>query len=334
MNSQFVPMTLGDIFEKTFSLVGKTFLRNLLIAFAFLALPLMILAIAATDFYSSIADIQRAVAEAEQEGGFDEALSMISSLAFFLFSTSLFALGSFLAEIAASIVVSMEMQSKPITWWDAVVETFHQKWLRGIGQALLKILIFGGAAAVVGIVLAIIAIVTGGLGRVLAILCIIAAIPVAFYFVFKWYFSLTAIAVDDLDVIESMRQSWRLVEGQWWRTFGIIFLFSIIIQFVISIVSLPITFGSMWNVYKDYFSMLKQAGGNVTQQQLAALGNSFGPGVAISSGVSGALTLLLAPVYTVVLYYDLRARKAPQPKVAPAPGTPEVPQEPIDFDKL
>jgi hypothetical protein len=333
MNSQFVPMTLGDIFEKTFSLIGKTALRNLLIAFAFLAIPLMLLAIAATDFYSSIADIQRAVAEAEQEGGFDEVLSLMSSLAFFLFSTVVLGLGTFLAEIAASIVVSMEMQSKPITWWDAIVETFHQKWLRGIGQALLKMIIFVGALIVLGLALAIIITVIGGLGSILIVLFVLAVVPALLYFTFKWYFSLTAIAVDDMDVIESMRQSWQLVEGHWWRTFGIILLFSILAQFVVTIVSLPITFGSMWSVYKDFFGMLKQTGGQITQEQLSALENSFGPGVAISSGVSGALTLLMAPVYTVVLYYDLRARKTPT-KAAPATGGAEISQKPIDFDKL
>ncbi len=160
MNSQFVPMTLGDIFEKSVSLIGKTFLRNLLIVFAFLSIPLMLMAIAATDFYSSIADIQRQVAEAEQEGAFDEIISLMGSLSLFLFAT----------------------------------------------------LIFGGAAAFIGILLAIITAATGG-------------------------------------------------------------------------------------------------------------------------GVSGVLTLLIAPVYTVVLYYDLRARQIPI-KVAPAAGTAEGPQEPLDFDKL
>jgi hypothetical protein len=333
MNPQFVPMTLGDIFEKTVSLIGRTFLRNLLIAFVFLSIPLMLMAIAATDFYSSIGDIQRNIAEAEQEGVFDEVLSLMGSLTFFIFTTFVFGLGAFLAEIAASIIVSMEMRSKPFTWWDAVVDTFHQKWLRGIGQAILKMLIFGGAMVVIGITLAIVTAVSGGLGGILMIVFFLAAIPAFLYFAFKWYFSLTAIAVDDLEVIESMRQSWQLVEGQWWRTFGIILLLSILAQFIISIVSLPITFGSMWSVYKDFFSMLRQTGGNITPEQLAALENSFGPGVAVGSAVSGVLTLLMAPVYTVVLYYDLRARKV-SPKAAPAAGAAEVPQEPIDFDKL
>jgi hypothetical protein len=334
MNSPFPPLTLGDIFEKTFSLLGKTFIRNLCIALIILLFPIILMAIATDDFYSSLADMQETVHQVQSEPGLDMILPILSSLSFFLVATFVFGLGVLFAEIAISIVVSNEIMSHPITFMDALSELFDLKWLYGIGQAVLKFSIFIGGIIILGIIVAVFAAVSKLLMGLIAVLCLLALIPVIIYAALKWYFSLTAIAVDDLTVIESLRASWYLVEGYWWRTFWILLLLSILTQFAISIVSLPITFGSMWDVYKEYFTMLGKTGGNINPEMLKNLEKSFGPGIAIGSGISALLSLMVTPVYMVVLYYDLRARENGTTIQKNTAAIQDASQEPIDLGQF
>ena len=335
MNPPFPPLTLGDIFEKTFSLIGKTFFRNLCIAVLILLFPIILMAIATDDFYSTLADMKDTIHQVQSEPSLDMILPILSTLSFFLLATFVFALGVLFAEIAISIVVSREILSHPITFSDALSEMFNLKWLYGIGQAVLKYSIFIGGIIIIGIILAIFAALSKMLMGLMVVLCLLALIPVIVYIGLKWYFSLIAIAVDDLTVIESLRASWYLVEGYWWRTFGILLLLSILTQFAISIVSLPITFGSMWDVYKEYFTMLGKTGGNINPEMLKNLEKSFGPGIAIGSGISALLSLLVTPVYTVVLYYDLRARGNTGTTIQQNPAVvQDGSQEPIDLGQF
>jgi hypothetical protein len=335
MNPPFPPLTLGDIFEKTFSLIGKTFFRNLCIAVLILLFPIILMAIATDDFYSSLADMQVTVHQVQSEPGLDLILSILGTLSFFLIATLVFALGVLFAEIAISIVVSNEILSHPITFSDALSELFDLKWLYGIGQAVLKFFIFVGGIIILGIIIAIFAALSKLLMGLMVVLCLLVLIPVIAYIALKWYFSLTAIAVDDLTIIESLRASWYLVEGYWWRTFGILLLLSILTQFAISIVTLPITFGSMWDVYKEYFTMLGKTGGNINPEMLKNLEKSFGPGIAIGSGIGALFSLLVTPVYTVVLYYDLRARENTGTIVQQNPTVvQDASQKPIDLGQF
>lgn len=326
-------MELSDIFEKTFTLIGKTFFRNLIIAILFLGLPLILIAIAADDFSSSIADLQETIKNTHAENWFDLFMTMLESLSFFGAASLLLMLASLFAEIAISVVVREEMASYSISVTDAIDETFSgSKWLYGIGQALLKIVIFAGAVLIVVIAAVILAVVSRLLMVVFLLICWIALVPIMINVTLKWYFALTAVAVDDLTAVESLRESWNMVTGYWWRTFGILFLFSMILQLIITIVSLPISFGGMWNAYREYFTILGKTGGKIDPMTMKNLEASFGPGISISTGVSALLTLLIAPVYTVVMYYDLRARNQAPAQTFSTPALQDPP--PMDFDGM
>ncbi len=77
INAPFGPLALGDIFEKTFSMIGKTFFRNILITSVILLLPVIIMAIAADDFYSSLADTQGSILQGQTEAGLDMIISIL-----------------------------------------------------------------------------------------------------------------------------------------------------------------------------------------------------------------------------------------------------------------
>jgi hypothetical protein len=335
MNPPFLPLTLGDIFEKTFSLIGKTFFRNLFIAVIILLFPIILMAIAMDAFYSSLADMQGSILQGVSTPGLDMVLAILGPLVFFGCATIIFVLGILLAEIAVSIIVSQEILSNPINFFDALHDTFSMKCLYGIGQGILKYAILIGGVIAASIVMAILGAVSKLLMGIIAIIGLLVLVPVFVYVFLKWYFALTVVAVDDLTAIESLRKSWYLVEGHWWRTLGILILLTILSQFAITIVSLPISFGSMWDFYKEYFTLLGKTGGNIDPQSLAQLENSVGPGIAIGSGISALLSLLITPVFTVVMYYDLCARENADKISAQKPIIKhDISSEPIDLSSL
>jgi hypothetical protein len=334
MSDPILPMDLGGIFEKTFTLVGKTFVRNLIIALLFLAIPLILLTVAADSFFSSVADMQDAIQHGQVENNLDTILSMLGNLTFFGIASVVLLLAIMFAEIAISLVVNEELKSRSITFKDAIDETFRGKWLYGIGQALLKMSAVVGGVIVLGVVVALLSAISKGLMGLVLVLLLIVLIPFILYVFMKWYFSLTAVALDDMTVMESLKESWNLVTGYWWRTFGILILFSLITQLIIKIVSLPITFGSMWDVYQEYFTMLGKTGGNINPAALKNFESSFDPSISIGTGISSLITLLIAPVYTVVMYVDLRARNNVLTQTSPAPIQEDHPEPPMDFDKM
>lgn len=325
-------MTLGDIFERTFNLVGKTFVRNIIIAGIFLVIPVVLLMIAADNFYSTIADVGFSMDKSalQYQTGWQFLLPFLGGMILFIVALLVLALATLLSEIAISYTVAKEIMGETVTLNKALQETFYAKWLYGIGQGLLKVLIIGGGITIVAFFLSTFAVVVDSgavLGFLIAIVMLVA-IPFVLFIVYRWYFSLTAVAVEDLGPVDSLRQSWYLVQGYWWRTFGILLLLSILAQFVINILSMPFVFGSMWSFYKVIFTAIGQTGGQPNPQAMHEAMKSLGPSVGIGIGISSLLSLLITPVYTVVMYFDLRARKNDLPGMQTAPAQPDVVEPP------
>ena len=140
------------------------------------------------------------------------------------------------------------------------------------------------------------------------VLLIFVIVAIIFYFIVRLYFALTTVAVQDLGPVAALKKSWFLVGEHWWRTMGLLVLFFILSGFAVSIITVPVTFGTMWNSYKEFFTLMGQTGGKVNPSQLHSLQTGFGTTIGISSGLSSILSLLITPAFTVVIYFDLRAR--------------------------
>ena len=108
-----------------------------------------------------------------------------------------------------------------------------------------------------------------------------------------------------------------------------LFLFGVITQFAVSIITTPITFVAMWRTYVEYFRML----GSMRQstpdpEALSGVLSGMGFGAGISASLSFMLTMLIEPVYLTLLYFDLRARRGEFP--TPEPQPPEQGPPPQD----
>jgi hypothetical protein len=76
----------------------------------------------------------------------------------------------------------------------------------------------------------------GGLTVVL-LLMFLVGLPLMLWLYVRWVLASAAFAVDRLDTLAAIRRSSQLVQGTWWRTFGILLLVGLVVGLVPGIVS-------------------------------------------------------------------------------------------------
>ena len=309
MQTIIVPMNLGDIFDRLFKLIGKTALRNLIIASIILVPATIIFTYGMNDFFSLISQSIRETRFNDQfnNGYF---FSLFKGLTFFAVTYAVFML-AFLADMVGVIIIGCaEMSNQQLGWNEALNRTFSIRLLRVYGQTILEYLTLGCLFIVP---LFFIAVGAGeksiGVTFLGVMLCLVATVFATYLWV-RWAFALPAIAWEDAGVIQSFGRSSFLVKGYWWRTFGIILLLNIIAQFAISIVTTPIQFVALWGFFSRYFTLIGSISeGAVDSFEILELFNSLGTGMGIVIFISYLLMVLVLPLITVVMYFDLRARK-------------------------
>lgn len=107
----------------------------------------------------------------------------------------------------------------------------------------------------------------------------------------------------------SFSESWNIVKGHWWRTFGIIIVISIVVNFALGLITTPISFGLMWGYFSQYFKMMAAGGNTNDPKAMFDLLNKFGTNIGIVLIISVLLHLMITPLFNVVMYFDLKVRK-------------------------
>ncbi len=304
-----VPMALGDIFDRTIRLFGKTWLRNLILASLLLAIPIIVMSLGMDAFFSSLSAVAR---EKEAEGGNipPELWQMLGSMSLLFLGIFIYLLASAAASLATTTVTCAEMTGQPMDWREALQRTFSVRFARSIGQYILEGLAIGALVAIpYAMLIAGIALrsVLVGLAGGFAL---IAAGCFAVFLGIRWAFTMPAIAWEDARVVQAFGRSWSLVSGQWWRVFGILLLMSLIVSFALSLLLTPLYLGVFWHFFSSYFERIGSLNAEQPDPMVFLQGfRSIGFGIGIISGLSAILQMLIKPLYMVVLYFDLRARK-------------------------
>ena len=139
--------------------------------------------------------------------------------------------------------------------------------------AVLLVYAFGGWGAVPAIVI--------GLGGFLAVLYAYIRLSVAS----------PALVMERLGPVVSLRRSWELVRGSWWRVLGITVLSTIITSLLASVISVPVS---------------------LVATLATGLSESMVPTIlaaGIATLIAGILTLPFSAAVTGLLYTDLRMRR-------------------------
>jgi len=147
---------------------------------------------------------------------------------------------------------------------------------------------------------------------IVSLLVLIAAYLGVFYLGIRWALAGPVLACEGRGIIESLRRSWTLVEGRWWRTFGILLLMGLVTEIVLGALSSPVFFFGIGRITRD---LVRPS----ARPNLAEHIGSIGPVFMLCGMLVFVLLLMISPVYTTVIYFDARARNGefeePDPNV-------------------
>ncbi|MEU0196543.1 MULTISPECIES: glycerophosphoryl diester phosphodiesterase membrane domain-containing protein [unclassified Streptomyces] len=209
--------------------------------------------------------------------------------------------GTVIATALLTTVTSRAVLGKSVTigeaWRDA-----RPQVLKLFGLICLLLLITAGivtAGTLPGILIA--AAGSTGPGVALTILGIIGAGIVALWLMIRFSLASPALMLEKQGIKKAMSRSAKLVQGTWWRIFGIQLLATIIANVVASIIVIPFTFLAA-ALSGDGITGWLNTGG-------AGLGWTFLIVSGIGSVIGSMITFPITAGVTVLLYIDQRIRR-------------------------
>ena len=328
MTFPLVPMTLGDMFDRTFRLLGRTVGRSAIIALILLAPTALLFSFSLSTFFDSLVGLAQGPYDLRPPD-MDQLAPIFGSAALMMLTGILFGLANLAAYLGITYLGCAEFEGRSVTWEEAFRKGVGLPLLRGIGVSLLMALAFGAILLLPYVlIIAGAAADSSGLAGI-GIILLLGALVVVLWLTFRWSFTYQTIVFEDTPAMDSFRRSWNLVEGNWWRVFGIMILFGILVDFAINLLLTPLTLIVLWDFFSEYFRLLGGiASGESDPETFLQVFKTLGPGMGILIAADAILTTLVAPLYSVALFFDLRARKGefgqPRgsvPSVAPAPPT-------------
>jgi hypothetical protein len=322
MYSEKAPLEIGDIFDRLFRLTGRTVSRTIIVGSIIFLPATIVFAFSMHQFFSGIAQFTESV-EARSFPDVQSYAPMIFHMMIFIVSIGIQYIAYFATMVAVTTISSSELEHQPVSWQDAVGNGFGTKLLRTLGQVVLQFL------AILGMIL--IPFVMMFLGKVslwfipIGVLGFFCVIPYAIYLAIQWAFTMPAIVLEDANVFESFDRSASLVKGHWWRVFGILFLLTIIIKVVLTIISTPINLIVMWGFISQYIRLiLSLKHGAPDQHVVFEMIRSMGFGIGIASSIGTMLFAFVYPILTTIMYFDQRLRKGEFNFPVPVDTTPTV----------
>lgn len=337
-------LSLGDIFDRTFTVIGKSLIRNLFTGAVFIVPAAFLLAFGLQTYFETISTTmanlpktqtgiqsqqetetletqeedddsddpsEAAIKSTQQQPpSTDEAksiaLPILGSLLFAGFAYLIFAGASVSGQALCSYVICKEFNGETFSWSEFFSSSGARILFNSLGQVFLESLVYIGIM-VVAFILMVIAALFGTMGILLMVFVVICSGALMLFLKVRWTFTIAAIANEGVGPMQSFVRSTSLVRGNWWRTLGITFLFAFIAMFAISLIVTPVGFFLMWDFYSAYFKSLGVHGTQnpaETMKMLSSLGWGFGIIIALDA----LLKLLVEPAYKCAMYFDLRAR--------------------------
>ncbi len=317
------PMQVAEIFDQTFRKFGAVILRALPLILILFVPVAALLGVGSREFYGTVGQVMQ---EKGADMSTEAAMAIVRSLGVFGLALLFALLMSMAGELAVTRLVRYEYARDRLPWTEAFKNAFGIRYFRGLGVALIEVVAVVG---IFGIPLGLL-LMTGS-GVVIALLGLLTVpllLAIVAFLLIRWSMAFTVVACEDEGVVAALRRSWDLLTGNWWRVFGILVLLGILANVAIGILTTPVSMVALGDFYGEYFKMLGSIGhGEPDPAVIGRMLSSMGIGVGISGALNMMLLTLMRPVYTTVLYFDLRARNGEFASTAPAPpsGAPPAP---------
>ncbi|MFI1941048.1 glycerophosphoryl diester phosphodiesterase membrane domain-containing protein [Streptomyces purpureus] len=228
----------------------------------------------------------------------DDAVESLQTSLIGLGPTLLIALvGTLVTTALLTIVVSRSVLGRPVTLGEAWAEA-RPRLPQLLGLTLLLPMISAGIMAV-GLIPG--ALIGGAAGAALIGLGGIAAVCVVFWLMIRFSLASPALMLERQGVVAAMRRSAKLVQGAWWRVFGVLALTLLLTLLVSMIIAIPFTFAAF------------AAEGEGLSGLMSGKAPEFGWTFLIISGIgaviASSITYPIQSGVTVLLYVDQRIRR-------------------------
>jgi hypothetical protein len=263
------PLGVGEVLEGAWG-VFRGHWRLLLPVSTAVAL---VTALAAVPYTLLVADAMRPLLEldpqratqAAVEDALREATGSAGALgAALLLSSAVAVFGLVVLVGVVTVVTGDAVVGRPAPWAD-VWPRVRARLPALTGTALL--VTFGHLGFVAGVGLLVVGayLLLGPGGVVLGVLLALAAVPAWVYVLVRWVVAAPAAVLERASPVQSLRRSWQLLSGSWWRTFGLLALLGLIYGGLSTVVSTPLsivaqagnpTFGTSTTIDPDVFVSL------------------------------------------------------------------------------
>lgn len=258
------PLTFGEILDTSFNLFKRNF-KSAVIVSAVIMVPLTLLGAAAS---AGMAPSDLAALD-NPDASPEEILSLMGGLFGAIGVGSLLQiLGSVLVQAATTRIYSENYRGVRIEPGDALRYGLQRL------PAMVGLTIITSIGMMIGL-----------------LLCFVPGI----WLYAAWGLAPAALIAEGAGPIESLRRSFNLVRGSWWRVFGMLVVATILVAVITSVVTTPIqlavTFGTGFADSPD-----------------ASMGGFLAANTMIS-GLATALTLPFSAAVVVALFFDQKVRK-------------------------
>jgi hypothetical protein len=173
---------------------------------------------------------------------------------------------------------------------------------------LVSLIVIGIWFPIVAIVIGLAAANAGGAAVGLGIIGGIGTFVVFVWIVIRLTLAVPAVVLEGIGPLAALRRSWQLVQGSWWRVFGITLLAGIVVAIIGFILEFP--FGIVSSLAGGGsgggFTMINTGSSTVAAAAPTVLGVAIS---AIGSIVAATCTRPISAGVTVLLYTDMRIRR-------------------------
>ncbi|MER7190805.1 glycerophosphoryl diester phosphodiesterase membrane domain-containing protein [Streptomyces flaveolus] len=209
-------------------------------------------------------------------------------------------IGTVIATALLTTVTSRAVLGKPVTtreaWRDA-----RPQVIKLFGLIVLLLLMVAGILLVAMLPGLLVTATAGGEGGVaLTALGFLAGGLVAVWLMVRFSLASPALMLEKQGIKKAMGRSTKLVNGSWWRVFGIQLLATVIANVVASIIVIPFTFLAA-TLSGDGVSGFLEGGGDLGWTFLVVSG--------VGSVIGSMITFPITAGVTVLLYIDQRIRR-------------------------
>jgi hypothetical protein len=288
------PLGVGEILDGAISYIRRD-PKTVLGISAVIAVVL-----ALVQFVTLAATAQSLAVTTGSSSDIDQVVGSLGSASALFLQTIIGLVIGVLATGLLTVVMGQAVLGRRVTASEAWARTRSRFWPL-LGLTLLVSLISFGAA-VLGILLAVAAgalvgnVAGAGLGVLVGVLLGLVAIAAALWLYVKLLLAPVALILEAAPVTRSLVRSWKLVDGAWWRTFGIYVLGSILAAIVSSVLTIPFTIvGTVLS-----FSALENGD---------SLPLSYTIAVSLATLVSSIVVIPFSAGIVSLLYIDRRIRR-------------------------